>query len=142
MRTWVIKPYGDVILNEQKRYLNNRLSRERIVTEGAFGKLKGRWRVLSKKCESNPETLKRFGLASMVLHNICIEMRDVIPRNIDLTSDPSSNKRSRPRHELREVLQMTDINQKYFGTNSAEAKYIFELIKTFFFFYHKSRVIP
>ena len=22
MRTWVIKPYGDVILNEQKRYLN------------------------------------------------------------------------------------------------------------------------
>ena len=77
----------------------------------------------------------------MVLHNTCIEMRDVIPRNIDLTIDPSSNKR-RPRHELREVLQMTDINQRYFATNSAEAKYIFELIKTLFSFYHKSRVIP
>ena len=85
-----------------------------VTTVGDFGKLKGRWRVLSKKCESNPEIWKRFGLASIVLHNICIEMGDIIPRNIDLTIDPSSNKR-RPRDELREVLQMTDINQRYFG---------------------------
>ena len=77
-------------------------------------------RVLSKKCESNPETLKRFGLASIVLHNICIEMEDIIPRNINLTIDLSSNKR-RPRNELREVLHMTDINQRYFGTNSAKS---------------------
>ena len=94
-----------------------------MVTEGAFGKLKGRCRVLSKKCESNPETLKRFGLASIVLHNICIEIGDIIPQNINLTIDPSSNKR-RPRNKLREVLQITDTNQRYFGTNSAEAKSI------------------
>ena len=55
-----------------------------MVTEVAFGKLKGHWRVLSKKCESNPEILKRFVLASIVLHNICIEMGDIIPQNIDL----------------------------------------------------------
>ena len=47
----------------------------------------------------------------------------IIPRNIDLTIDPSSNKR-RPRNELREALQMTDINHGYFGANSAEAKSI------------------
>ena len=47
-----------------------------MVTEGAFGKLKGHWRVLSKKSESNPETLKKFGLASIVLRNICNEMGD------------------------------------------------------------------
>ena len=123
MRTWIMKPYGDAILNEQKRYLDYRLRRARMVTEGAFGKLKGCWRVLSKKFESNPETLKRFGSASIVLHNIFIEMGDIIARNIDLTIDPSSNRR-RPRKELREVLQMTDINQRYFGTNSAETKSI------------------
>ena len=57
VRTWIIKPYGDAIVNEQKRYLNYRLSRARTKTEGYVGKLKGCWRVLSKKCESNPETL-------------------------------------------------------------------------------------
>ena len=29
-----------------------RLSRARMVTEGAYGQLKGRWRVLLRKCES------------------------------------------------------------------------------------------
>ena len=140
MRMWIIKPYDDAILNilnEQKRYLNYRLIRTRMVTEGAFGKLKGRWRVLSKKCESNPETLKRFGLASIVLHNICIEMGDIIPRNIDLTIDPSSNKR-RPRNELTEVIQMTDINQRYFGTNSAKAKSIRDFLAERFWEERKS----
>ena len=95
MRTWIIKPYDVAILNEQKHYLNYSLSRARMVNEGVFGKPKGRWRVLSKKYESNPETLKMVGLASIVLHNICIEMGDIIPRNIDLTIDPVRNKRRR-----------------------------------------------
>ena len=74
-----MKPYGHISLNEQKRYLNYRLSRARMITEGACGKLKGRCCGLSKKCESNPETLKRFSLDYIVLHNICIEMGDINP---------------------------------------------------------------
>ena len=56
--------------------LKLQLSRIRNVTECAFGKLKRRWGVLSKKCESNPETLKKL---AFLLHNICIEMGDIIP---------------------------------------------------------------
>ena len=41
--------------------------------------------------------------------------------------DLSSNKR-RPQNKLREVLQMTDINQRYFGTNSAETKSIHDYL--------------
>ena len=44
IRSWIRKPYGDAILNEQKRYLNYRLSTARMVTECPFAKLKGRWR--------------------------------------------------------------------------------------------------
>ena len=84
MRTWIMKPYGEAVLSEQKIYFNYRLSRARMVTEGAFGKLKGRWRILSKKCESHKGTVKKMGLACVVLHNICIDRGDIIPRNIDL----------------------------------------------------------
>ena len=29
--------------------------------EGAFGKLKGRWRILSRKCESQKESVTKWG---------------------------------------------------------------------------------
>ena len=48
-----------------------------MVTEGAFGKLKGRWRVLYKKCESTTDTMKAKALACVVLHNICIRKGDI-----------------------------------------------------------------
>ena len=39
-RTWLVKPYGEAILIEKKRYFNYRPSRARMISEGAFGKLK------------------------------------------------------------------------------------------------------
>ena len=49
---WIMKPYGNAVLTQGERYFNYRLSRARMVTEGAYGRLKGRWRILLKKCES------------------------------------------------------------------------------------------
>ena len=47
-----------------------------MVTEGAYGRLKGRWRVLMRKCESRKSTTKKMTLACTVLHNLCINMDD------------------------------------------------------------------
>ena len=58
MRSFFLKPYGDAVLSDKKIYFNYRASRGRMVTEGAFGKLKGRWRILSRKCESQKESEK------------------------------------------------------------------------------------
>ena len=41
LRSWLMKPYGDVALTPDKRYFNYRSSRSRMVTEGASGELKG-----------------------------------------------------------------------------------------------------
>ena len=49
LRGWLMKPYTDAILTPQQKYFNYRLSRARMVTEGAYGQLKGRWRVLLTK---------------------------------------------------------------------------------------------
>ena len=76
LRTWIMKPHGDAILPDDKRYFNYRHSRARLVTERAFGRLESRFRVLFRKCESHKETVKMYGLACLVLHNLCIELRD------------------------------------------------------------------
>ena len=132
-----MKSYGDAVLTPDKRYFNYRSSRSHMVTEGAFRKLaklpknclsvfghfinlalkksKGRFRILHRKCESNKETVKIMGLTCVILHNICIDKGDLVPRKFDLTYDMASNKR-RESNELRDLLDLTDSNVKNFET--------------------------
>ena len=77
-----------------------------MVTERAYGQLKGRWRVLLRKNESEPCQAKTTTLACMVLHNICIEKGDTICSKLDITSDPLTNAK-RDSRTLRDALEMT-----------------------------------
>ena len=77
-----------------------------MVTEAAYGQLKGRWRVLLRKSESSRDQARINTLACMVLHNICIMQGDAISRKLDLSVDESGGKRNR--EELRKMLQMRD----------------------------------
>ena len=120
LRTWIMKPYGDAVLPEDMRYFNYRHSRARLVTEGAFGRLKSRFRVLFRKCQSNKETMKLYGLASVVLHKLCIELGDLVPRKFDLTLDHAANKRLSP-EEVRDVLALRKTKQKNFEINKKSA---------------------
>lgn len=105
--TWLMKPYTNAVLSPQQRYYNYRLSRSRMVTEGAYGQLKGRWRVLFRKCESTRDQVRTTTLACIILHNVCIEQGDSISKKLDLTVDPSTQER-RNRDEIRNLLQMRD----------------------------------
>ena len=68
-----------------------------MVTEGAFGQLKGRWRILLRRCECSQENTKKAALSCVVLHNMTREM--------DLAIDPKTGNR-RDRATVRELLQM------------------------------------
>ncbi len=103
---WLLKPYTNAVLTEKQRYFNFRLSRARMVAEGAFGQLKDRWRVLLRRNESSPHEAKTATLTCMVLHNICISKGDTISRNLDLAIDPQTNER-KPRQAIRDQLDMT-----------------------------------
>ena len=63
MKSWLLKPYGNAILTAEQSYFNYRLGRSRMVTEGAFRKVKGRFRVLHRKCESQKDTPNIMALA-------------------------------------------------------------------------------
>ena len=43
LQTFMLKPHRDAMLPDDKRYFNYRNSRARLVTEGAFGRLKIIW---------------------------------------------------------------------------------------------------
>ena len=103
---WLMKPYGNAVLTPEQRYFNYRLSRARMVTEECYGQLKGRWRILLRKCEGSKEEVRVATLACMVLHNACIDRGDTISKKLNLTVDPVTNQR-RDRQQICELLQMT-----------------------------------
>ena len=93
-----------------------RHNRARLVKEEVIGRLKSRFRVLFRKCESNKETVKLCGFACVVFYNLCIERGNLVPRKFNLTLDHASNKRFSP-EEVRDVLALRNTNQKNFEVN-------------------------
>ena len=108
--TWLMKPYGNAVLTPEQRYFNYRLSRARMVTEGAYEKLKGSWRVLSRKCESKVEIVKAatFSMCSSTQCLYC--QRRCNLRNWDMRYDPETNQR-RSTEVVRELLQMRNCHR-------------------------------
>ncbi|XP_066028735.1 uncharacterized protein [Pocillopora verrucosa] len=104
-QTWLMKPYTNAVLTEKQKYFNNRLSRARMVSEGAYGQLKGRWRVLFRRNECSQKNVRTVTMACIVLHNICINHGDSMSRKMDLTIDPATGER-RDREVIRNLLQM------------------------------------
>lgn len=72
-----MKPYSEgPNYDEQQRNFNYRLSRARRVIENAFGRLKARFRILSKRIEFNIENVPNIVKTCCILHNMCEIMGD------------------------------------------------------------------
>ena len=69
---WLMKPYPATgsVSRKQKKF-NYQLSRARMVVECAFGRLKGRWRCLMKRNDSDLAFVPTIVNACCVLHNLC-----------------------------------------------------------------------
>ena len=72
LKSWLMKPfpYNSTMSSEKKKF-NYILSRGRIVTENAFGRLKARWRRLMKRNDMDVSRVPPVVLACCILHNIC-----------------------------------------------------------------------
>ena len=106
-----------------------------MVIESSFGLLKSRFRVLHRKCDASEESLRTMALASIVLHNICIQLEDVLPRKYDLRFDTAGNKR-RSSEEIADLLNMTN-RVSFSDPGTAMAKLIRDSIKDKFWEEHE-----
>ena len=104
---WHMKPYAHSYLTRKQSYFNYRLIRARMVTEGGFGQLTGRWRVLLRKCESSRDAVRLATTTCIVLHNVSIDQGESISKKLDLTLDQVTQER-RNHAEIRELFQMRD----------------------------------
>ena len=116
IQSWLMKPFthSPTLTHEQKQF-NYRLSRARVVVEIAFGRLKARWRRLSKQMEIHIDNVPHVVAACCVLHNMCEVhgdtfneewLQDNSPDDTDVTHDhhSSSSSSSREGVATRNVL--------------------------------------
>ena len=73
---WLVKGFSDTTRNEKERLFNEKLRSARVVTENCYGMLKGRWRILYKKTDVKLVNVKYVTLLCILLHNLCIAMKD------------------------------------------------------------------
>ncbi|CAB4031292.1 Hypothetical predicted protein [Paramuricea clavata] len=114
-----MKPYGHATLSPKESNFNYRLSRARMVTERAFGQLKSRWRILHRRSECEPESVKETALTCVVLHNLCIANGDNLPQHVDLLCNYPKNQRDR--EKVRKLLQMRSCARTKDSSKAAEA---------------------
>ena len=69
-----------------------------------------------------------MGLACVVLHNICIEKGDLIPRKINLTFDDVTNKR-RNSDDVRDLLDLINTGSKNYLLGKADAIRVRDALK-------------
>ena len=72
----LLKGYPEETKILQQHHFNKKLCSARVVTENAYGMLKGHWRILYKKTECRMFNLKYIIMAYIMLHNLCIDHND------------------------------------------------------------------
>ena len=69
---WLIKPFAQSpSLSASEKLYNYRMCRGRVVVEIAFGRLKARWRCLTKQNEMSITNVPNVIAACCTLHNVC-----------------------------------------------------------------------
>ncbi|XP_070623454.1 putative nuclease HARBI1 [Erythrolamprus reginae] len=68
---WLMRPYRTAALSPSQQRFNEYADAARTVLEVAFGRLRGRWRCLTKRNDTDVAFLPTLIAACCTLHNIC-----------------------------------------------------------------------
>nr|XP_054598560.1 uncharacterized protein LOC107380144 [Nothobranchius furzeri] len=94
LKKWLMKGFTQHHrLTPEQSTFNYRLSSARMVVENAFGRLKGRWKCLAKRCDVDIHIMPDIVIACCILHNVCEINKDnyLADWNTDATELPEPN---------------------------------------------------
>ena len=75
-RPWLMKGYEDTTKNRKERNFNKHLRAARVVSEHAYGILKGRWCIIYKTTEFHRRNITAIIMACITLLIVCIKTAD------------------------------------------------------------------
>jgi len=77
LQPWLMKNYPyDANITQEMYSFNVYLNKGRCVVKNAFGRLKGRWRILLERSEVEYTFVPKVVAACCILHNICEMSKD------------------------------------------------------------------
>lgn len=68
---WLMRPYREEVLSPAQQRFNEYAAAARTVVGVAFGRLRGRWRCLTKRNDTDVSFLPTLIAACCTLHNVC-----------------------------------------------------------------------
>ncbi|XP_061919297.1 uncharacterized protein LOC133660681 [Entelurus aequoreus] len=72
-KSWLLRPFldDDGQLTAAQQTYNEKVCKAQTMATGAFSRLRGRWRCLTKRNDSDIEVVKSMVLTCCALHNLC-----------------------------------------------------------------------
>lgn len=70
----LMKPFRGLILTEEKKKFNQRLSSARVVAENAFARTCQKWRIFYTTINQKPDTVEKIVKATCILHNVILDL--------------------------------------------------------------------
>ncbi|XP_071962759.1 uncharacterized protein [Antedon mediterranea] len=116
---FLMKPYPEGLANQSQKRFNERLSRTRIIVEHTFGRLKGRWRSIMKRNDTNSQNIHIVVTACIVLHNFCEIWNMDYEEHVDNGLDQPAGNEYHPdenavdENQIRSTLTQYFINHPY-----------------------------
>ncbi|CAF4891453.1 unnamed protein product [Pieris macdunnoughi] len=74
LKHYLMRPYPERVLNNERKCFNIRLSTARQTIECAFGILTCKWRILLKPIETNRQNALSIIKAACILHNVIMDL--------------------------------------------------------------------
>lgn len=77
LQSWLMKGFSGILLPDEENF-NKHLNAARVVVEIAFGRLKSRWRILSKKMDIHYKFAPKVAAACCILHNVLEDNKEQV----------------------------------------------------------------